>query len=94
MITSQGYRPSNALKTLEKLTGITESEQKKIMKEIKENHTKLNSCSYHNFIIEIPGRSSFDMKYRCTNCDGVVSSSEKKWYELGMLHERRKHENL
>lgn len=80
----------NGYEAIEKFTGITVEEQKKIFEKIQENHRKLNSCNSHNFIIEIPGRTKYDTKYQCSNCQGIVDSNEKKWYELGRLHGERK----
>lgn len=84
MVTVNGYE------VLEKVTGISKEEQVKILEDIKENHRKLDSCGYHQFIIPIKGRTSFDTKYKCPYCEGIVSAQEKKWYELGRLHEERK----
>ena len=79
----------NGYEAIEKATGINVEEQKKILNEVKENHRKLNSCNNHNFVIEIPGHTKYDTRYQCSNCQGIVNSNMKKWYELGRLHEAR-----
>jgi predicted SprT family Zn-dependent metalloprotease len=59
---------------------------KELMKEVKENHAKLESCSKHDFSIAISPVNKFGKMYRCANCDGEVDSTTKYWYDKGLEH--------
>lgn len=79
----------NLFEQMEKYTGISVERQKQIFEEVGANRKKLESCSYHDFLIEIPvPYSKIQKKYQCTHCKGIVDSQEKYWYELGLLHAR------
>ena len=54
------------------------------MKQIKENHRKLDECSQHNFSIDATPDKKYDKRYRCVNCSGDVSATDKYWYETGL----------
>lgn len=56
----------------------------KLMQEIKENRLKLDSCSKHDFSIDVTPNRTYSKKFRCTKCDGVVDLNEKRWYEKGI----------
>lgn len=80
---------ANLFETMEKITGISQEEQKRIFENVRNNRKKLESCSHHDFLIEIPvPHSKIQKKYQCTHCKGIVDSQEKYWYELGLLHAR------
>ena len=63
---------------------MNKDEALKFMKEIKENRTKLDACSKHNFSIDITPNRTINKKFRCISCDGIVSVQEKLWYEKGL----------
>lgn len=79
----------NLFEAMEKITGISQDEQKKIFEEIQNNRKLLKECNHHDFLIEIPvPYSKLQKKYQCVHCKGIVDLSEKQWYELGLLHGR------
>lgn len=79
----------NLFEAMEKFTGISKEEQKRIFEEVQNNRKLLESCEHHDFLIEIPvPYSKLQKKYQCAHCKGVVDLSEKQWYELGLLHGR------
>jgi DNA-directed RNA polymerase subunit RPC12/RpoP len=55
-----------------------------LMKQIKENHKKLEGCGQHNFSIDATPDKKFSKRYKCINCGGEVSYSDKHWYEKGL----------
>lgn len=57
---------------------------KELMREIKENHRKLESCGKHDFSIDATPDKKFGKMYWCTNCDGEVDAARKLWYEKGL----------
>lgn len=59
---------------------------KKIFEQVKENHLKLESCSNHNFSIDLEPDKRLGKRWQCSNCMGEVTSSEKHWYETGLKH--------
>lgn len=48
--------------------------------ELRENMRKLDNCSHHEFP---EFRDGVYTHYRCKRCGGVVSSLERRWYEIG-----------
>ena len=60
-----------------------------IMKQIKENHKKLDECIQHEFSIDVTPDKKYAKRYRCVNCGGDVDANEKHWYEKG-LHQSEK----
>ena len=54
-----------------------------IQEQVKANHAKLDSCSYHDFSKDITPDQTFCKKYQCVNCGGTVDSIAKNWYEKG-----------
>lgn len=82
-------KKTNLFEQLEKYTGISVERQKQIFENVRNNRKKLESCSHHDFLIEIPvPHSKIQKKYQCTHCKGIVDIQEKYWYELGLLHAR------
>jgi hypothetical protein len=55
-----------------------------LMKQIKDNHRKLDGCSFHEFNIDVTLDKKFDKRYRCVRCGGEVSTMAKHWYEKGI----------
>lgn len=77
----------NGYEVLEKVTGIPKAEQVKMMEEIRHNRQLLEKCTRHDFSEEIGQKPhSFMNKWKCSNCGGIVSYSEKLWYEKGIAH--------
>ena len=63
---------------------------KEIMREIKENSKKLDSCSKHDFSMDAtPADKKWNKKYRCVYCGGEVGLTEKHWYEKELEHGTR-----
>jgi hypothetical protein len=53
------------------------------------NIVRLRSCALpHLFVLIRPAQKGVkrSARYRCTRCDGEVSSSAYFWYELGRRH--------
>lgn len=75
---------------IEKVTGISKSEQKKIFEDLQKNGETLKNCNLHDFSIEIPQRNRLNKKWKCKNCGGIVDTSEKLWYENGLSHGSQK----
>ena len=48
--------------------------------ELKENMRKLDNCPGHKFP---EFRNGVYTHYRCERCGGVISSLERRWYEIG-----------
>lgn len=80
----------NGYEMLEKLTGITKEEQMKIMEDIRNNNKLLESCNLHDFSIEVPQKHTILSKWKCSNCGGIVDSTQKQWYEKGLNHANQK----
>lgn len=76
----------NGFKVLEKATGISVSEQKKIIEEIRHNKRLLEGCPRHDFSEEVKQPHRVISKWKCSKCGGIVDYSEKLWYEKGIAH--------
>lgn len=60
-----------------------------ILSEIIKNNKKLESCSNHEFSIDVtPAGKLTNRKWQCAECGGEVSSTAKMWYELGQKHKK------
>lgn len=71
---------------LSRISGIPKHEVRQIARQVMENREKLSSCSKHRFeLIHIP-ENKISRRYKCLYCDGVVDSTNKIWYELGLEH--------
>ncbi len=71
-------------KVLSNISGIPEGRIQEIWEQVKANQKLLRDCECHDFSIEVPQRGS--SRWQCINCKGVVSSGDKRWYELGIEH--------
>lgn len=76
----------NGFEVLEKATGISMSEQKKIIEEIRHNRQLLEGCPRHDFSEEVKQPYRVISKWKCSKCGGIVDYSEKLWYEKGIAH--------
>ena len=90
MVNESKTKGVNLLEYMEKLTGISQEEQRKLIQEIKDNRESLEQCEYHEFSEEL--KQHGETKFRCKNCGGVVNWSEKKFYEQGLQHGRNLYE--
>lgn len=79
-------KTNNGYEILERLTGISKTEQMKIMEEIRHNRQLLDGCSRHDFSEEVKQPHRAMSKWKCTCCGGIVDYSEKLWYEKGIEH--------
>lgn len=70
---------------VEKTTGISKSAQIDLLESLQRNEESLNCCQWHVFNIEIPQKLGLPL-YKCQNCGGIVSFTEKYWYEKGLIH--------
>lgn len=57
-----------------------------IMSEVVENMRKLDSCSKHNFTIDLHPDRKIGKRWSCENCGGEVDHSAVIWYEKGLEH--------
>ena len=52
-----------------------------------ENTAKLEKCSRHRFAIPVAhGETLFAQTWRCSKCNGEVTTEQKQWYERGLVH--------
>ena len=74
----------NGLQKLAEVIGVSEDAMSDIARQVKENHRKLNSCSYHEFEL-MPGftETDFKRKYVCKHCAGTIDPSAHFWHEKG-----------
>lgn len=74
----------NGLEKLAELTGVSRDTMMAVAQQVKENHRKLNSCSYHEFEL-MPGFTETDLKrkYACQHCAGTIDGSAYFWHEKG-----------
>lgn len=71
------------ISNLEHVTGIPDSESRKIFEEVKANSNALKSCEKHDFkLIENP--NPFRRKWKCDKCGGVIDNLAHHWYERGV----------
>lgn len=63
-----------------------------LMRLIKENTKRLESCTLHSFDIDIFPDLLVGKKWQCSNCHGEVDSVKKLWYEEGLAHGRVLHD--
>jgi hypothetical protein len=76
----------NAIDTLSRATGLSKGTMEEIWLQVKANHKKLESCSGHDFSLPERKTRQLVMTWRCSRCGGIVESSAKRWYELGLKH--------
>jgi len=76
---------SDALKTLEAVTGIDRARMTTLWEEVKENGRKLNSCARHDFA-KIEPIVTMNQKYQCIHCLGTIDGIAHSWYSKGRAH--------
>lgn len=57
-----------------------------------DNYANLINCRRHNFSIDATPEKPFHKTWKCENCGGEVSSTAKRWFELGILQAGRERE--
>lgn len=87
----------NIKEEITKVTGLSPAVQDEILVRVKDNIAKLDSCSGpHNFNICLDRRTRepvenptpqqmFGARWRCSKCGGDVETTNKKWYERGLV---------
>ena len=73
-----------ALKSLSKISGLSEKAVKEIWVNVKANHKLLDSCFFH--IFKSHPSPNMSRRFVCENCKVVVGTREKDWYEKGIEH--------
>lgn len=68
------------------LTGLSRTDVRKIMDEVKTNLARLHTCVQHDFSLCVDPRERLNSRWRCVHCTGEVGVSEKSWYERGLQH--------
>ncbi len=69
-------------KVLSDLTGIREQAIGQIMKDVRVNLGKLDSCRRHRFGPHVP----LQRRYTCEECGGSVNEQQRRWYQFGLEH--------
>lgn len=68
---------------------MTKDDARHILEQVKENHKKLDSCTCHDFSVDLTPDQKMLKKYQCVNCKGEVDSIAKYWYEKGQVNTRK-----
>lgn len=76
----------NIFEVIEQISGLGKPTTDEILKQVKENFRKLESCNNHDFSIDLTPDKKFNKKYQCTNCGGSIDWLNKSWYEKGKSH--------
>lgn len=84
----------NGVGVLSELTGLTKEAVQTTFESVKANNMKLETCQYHEFILnpdlETPESPVLrHMKYKCVHCEGTINPVMYRWFELGR-HQQRK----
>lgn len=53
------------------------------------NEARLHHCRRHVFRIPVAGETLLAQTWRCTACQGEVTTDQKQWYETGLVHAAR-----
>ena len=62
------------------------SRSREIWEDVKRNSALLDSCTSHDFSIDMNPERVIGKRWRCTNCGGHVDHVCKNWYESGLKH--------
>ena len=68
------------------MTGLSKENVKKLWAQVKENHTRLESCPYHEFEQSKKTamlRSLTHQRYVCIHCGGEIDHQAYMWHERG-----------
>jgi 5-methylcytosine-specific restriction endonuclease McrA len=72
---------------LSSITGLSKENIDRIWQEVKDNKKQLDECvGPHDFSIR--DRQLFTRRFTCTKCGGVITASDKYWYDKGLQHGR------
>lgn len=91
----------NVKQALSEVTGVKPAEIDSILREIKENSMKMDTCHRHDFSIVLDRHTKlaienptpeqrFGAKFRCLHCGGIVDGIARIWYENGLKHGQNK----
>lgn len=67
---------------MSEMSGLSRADVLSIAEQVKDNHAKLNSCSYHEFEPILP-LARVGQKYRCIWCGGEIDAHAYYWHEQG-----------
>jgi hypothetical protein len=81
------------LDKLSRVTGLSPKTMHDIFQKVKANQALLKSCVLHEFTIEERKIGNLVRDWKCAKCGGVVESSHKRWYELGLIHAKYENKN-
>ena len=73
---------------LSKVSGLKPEVVNELWEKVKANRLALDSCSLHDFSIDLKPDQSYGKKFRCYKCGGEVDHITKVWYETGVKHGR------
>lgn len=81
----EGSKPGtfDGVASLALAAGIPVTEARVLMDQAKANADRLAACARHDFSIPL-GNQPLRMKWQCSACGGVVDSSAKHWFIVGM----------
>jgi hypothetical protein len=77
--------------TLSAVTGLSKERLEGIWEEVKENKKRLDNCTGpHEFTPnDVDGLLGTAKNYKCSKCQGTITSVEHRWYERGLQHGRQ-----
>ena len=75
---------------LSKVSGLKQKVVNEIWENVKANRAMLESCSLHDFSIDLKPEQAYGKRFRCSKCGGEVDHITKLWYEKGIEHARKK----
>lgn len=78
----------DGIKALSEVSGLSESVVKTMWEDVKKNHHRLDSCIGHVFNVVDPD-DTWNRRYKCVVCGGVVDSFAYGWYVKGLEHGKR-----
>ena len=76
---------NNPLKTLSKMSGLSQNDIKEIGRQVQANNDLLKPCKRHSFVDQTPDKQ-LGKTYKCLNCGGTVDAVKRMWYEIGLQH--------
>jgi hypothetical protein len=73
------------VEVLSEISGVSEPKLRSIWQEVVENNKKLSECKGPHDFIPIKDGTAFK-KFKCSICNGTISTSDKYWYDRGFKH--------
>lgn len=81
------FGQGNDLEALGSVVGLQPGEATRLAAEVKANLALLEHCRNHDFSVPVDAAGSrIRMRWRCTNCGGVVDAQAREWYRRGRAH--------